>query len=104
MGLEWWKKLGFFFLCAAAGLVFLPCLIPCLIRLFTSVVQGMSKVTISRDKKVVGPDRGKKMMILKENSEIEDISPEAKLIYERYERINETGNSYESQMLHRRER
>ncbi|RMC20116.1 hypothetical protein DUI87_00966 [Hirundo rustica rustica] len=37
----WWKKVGFFILCSVAGVIFLPCLIPCLIRLIHTVVQGM---------------------------------------------------------------
>uniref|UniRef100_A0A8C0VCN9 ENR1 protein n=1 Tax=Cyanistes caeruleus TaxID=156563 RepID=A0A8C0VCN9_CYACU len=37
----WWKKLVFFISCSIARIIFLPCLIPCFIRLIRSVVQGM---------------------------------------------------------------
>lgn len=38
---EWWKKTLIILGCSLAGLIFLPCLIPCFIRLITSVVQSM---------------------------------------------------------------
>ncbi|RMC05418.1 hypothetical protein DUI87_18609 [Hirundo rustica rustica] len=46
---DWWKKVGFFILCSVAGLVFLPCLIPCLIRLIHTVVQGMQIAALPMD-------------------------------------------------------
>lgn len=45
----WWKKLVFFIGCSVAGIVFLPCLIPCLIRLIHSVVQGMQIAALPID-------------------------------------------------------
>lgn len=34
----WWKKAAFITICAIAGLLFLPCILPCLIRAVTSTV------------------------------------------------------------------
>lgn len=36
--------MGFFLLCAFAGLLLIPCLIPCFIRLIANVVVGMQMV------------------------------------------------------------
>ncbi|XP_064495958.1 endogenous retrovirus group 3 member 1 Env polyprotein-like [Pseudopipra pipra] len=51
LGTAWWKKVGFFLLCALASIIFLPCLIPCFIRLIVSVVQGMQISTMPIDPK-----------------------------------------------------
>lgn len=40
-GNVWIKHALFFLLCAAAGLLFIPCLIPCSIRLIKHVIQEM---------------------------------------------------------------
>uniref|UniRef100_A0A7M4FGQ1 ENR1 protein n=1 Tax=Crocodylus porosus TaxID=8502 RepID=A0A7M4FGQ1_CROPO len=45
-GGTWWRKVAFVFLCALAGLIFIPCLIPCFIRLITTTVEGMQVATI----------------------------------------------------------
>uniref|UniRef100_A0A8C0VC15 Uncharacterized protein n=1 Tax=Cyanistes caeruleus TaxID=156563 RepID=A0A8C0VC15_CYACU len=45
----WWKKLVFFIKCSIAGVIFLTCLIPCLIRLIHSVVQGMQIASLPID-------------------------------------------------------
>uniref|UniRef100_A0A674H2S3 Envelope glycoprotein n=1 Tax=Taeniopygia guttata TaxID=59729 RepID=A0A674H2S3_TAEGU len=45
----WWKKVIFFILCSVAGVIFLPCLIPCFIRLIHSVVQGMQIAALPTD-------------------------------------------------------
>lgn len=36
--------MGFFLLCAFAGLLLIPCLIPCFIRLIASVVEEMQVI------------------------------------------------------------
>ncbi|TRZ06339.1 hypothetical protein HGM15179_020768 [Zosterops borbonicus] len=46
---EWWKKLVFFITCSIEGIIFLPCLIPCFIRLIHSVVQGMQIASLPLD-------------------------------------------------------
>lgn len=98
-GTEWWKKLGFFLLCAVGGLLFLPCLIPCFIRLITSVVQGMLITTDPKTLKKIKARRTGKVMMVKRNTTPRDISEEAKLIYERHERISKIKRECESQMV-----
>ncbi|XP_063253201.1 endogenous retrovirus group 3 member 1 Env polyprotein-like isoform X1 [Prinia subflava] len=83
LGIEWWKKLGFFLLCATAGLIFIPCLIPCFIRLITSVVQGMQLVTL--DQKMDTTKTVQKIMVLRKQNRVEDPLQEARLIYEENE-------------------
>lgn len=36
----WWKKAAFITICSITGLVFLPCLFPCLVKILTSTVQA----------------------------------------------------------------
>ncbi|RMC21003.1 hypothetical protein DUI87_01859 [Hirundo rustica rustica] len=72
LGAEWWKKLGFFLLCATAGLIFLPCLIPCFIRLITSVVQGMQLMNMDQKLPITTPPQ--RIMVLKKQNNIEDPS------------------------------
>lgn len=38
---QWWKKALIIIGFSLAGLIFLPCLVPCFVRLITSVVQSM---------------------------------------------------------------
>ena len=45
-GGPWWKKVGFVLLCALTGLIFIPCLIPCLTRLITTTVEGMQVAAV----------------------------------------------------------
>lgn len=80
LGIEWWKKLGFFLLCATAGLIFLPCLIPCFIRLITSVVQGMQLVTTPIDQKLVSTKTAQRVMVLKKQNNMTDPFREARQI------------------------
>lgn len=41
-------------LCSIAGVIFLPCLIPCLIHLIHSVVQGMQIAALPTDPELAG--------------------------------------------------
>ncbi|RMC02931.1 hypothetical protein DUI87_20124 [Hirundo rustica rustica] len=41
---DWWKKAGFMIICSITGLMFLPCLIPFLIRTITSTVQASIQI------------------------------------------------------------
>lgn len=89
LGKEWWKKLGFFLLCATASLIFLPCLIPCFIRLITSIVQGMQVVAMPTDPKLAMSGTAQKIMVLKRQSDTKDPLEEAKLICEKNEQTLE---------------
>ncbi|KAJ7427444.1 hypothetical protein WISP_07072 [Willisornis vidua] len=62
---SWWKKVGFIALCVCGGLLFLPCLIPCVIRLITSVVQGMQVVSLSEGS---AESQAQKLFLLKAES------------------------------------
>ncbi|NXQ19529.1 ENR1 protein, partial [Peucedramus taeniatus] len=48
-GGTWVKQLLFFLLCAAATLIFLPCMIPCLVQLIQHVIKGMQVVATPTD-------------------------------------------------------
>ncbi|GCB86247.1 hypothetical protein scyTo_0026952 [Scyliorhinus torazame] len=63
----WWKTMGFILRCALAGLLFLPCLIPCFQRLIMSVVGRMQVVTVpvGRTGQTEGTPGLQKIMILK---------------------------------------
>ncbi|XP_023784292.1 endogenous retrovirus group 3 member 1 Env polyprotein-like [Cyanistes caeruleus] len=67
----WWKKLVFFIVCSIAGIIFLPCLIPCFIRLIQSVVQGMqiAALPIDPEKAQGKPTSLSKLMKLEEEKE-----------------------------------
>lgn len=64
LGVAWWKKLGFFMLCILAGLLFLPCLIPCFIKLISSIVEGMQLTAMSMNLKMAMASGAQKIMIL----------------------------------------
>ncbi|RMC21778.1 hypothetical protein DUI87_02647 [Hirundo rustica rustica] len=61
----WWKKVGFFILCSVAGVIFLPCLIPCFIRLIHTVVQGMQIAALPTDPELASGGFGKNSKISK---------------------------------------
>lgn len=52
----WWNKVIFLVLCSVAVILFLPCLIPCFIRLIHSVVRGMQIAIVPLDSE--GASRG----------------------------------------------
>ncbi|TRZ09400.1 hypothetical protein HGM15179_017707 [Zosterops borbonicus] len=64
---EWWKKLVFFITCSIAGIIFLPCLIPCFIRLIHSVVQGMQIASLPIDPEAAQGKTVSKLMKLEED-------------------------------------
>lgn len=107
LGIEWWKKLGFFLLCATAGLIFLPCLIPCFIRLITSVVQGMQVVTMPVDPKLATSEMAQKIMVLKKQNPKGDPLEEERSIYEKNEQVikaKKQKNYCSSQMIYKNKR
>lgn len=101
LGVLWWKKVGFFLLCAVAGLFFLPCLIPCLIQLIASIVQGMQIVSIPMDPKRASQNNAERIMVLKRVYKGEDLMEEAKLIFKRNERIKRIKREYSSSQMMR---
>lgn len=92
LGVAWWKKLGFFMLCALSGLLFLPCLIPCFIRLISSVVEGMQLTAMAMNSKMAMASGAQKIMILQkqDNSELK----EASLILNKLERLQKIQKKY----------
>lgn len=60
----WWKKLGFMLLCSNLGLLFLPCMIPCFIRLIHSVIQGMQITTMPLDAESAEKGKPRSIMVL----------------------------------------
>lgn len=65
-GGNWWNKILFFGLCALTGIIFLPCVLPCLIQLITRIVQSsLEKLTeekimmLKTDKQKETPDTDK---------------------------------------------
>lgn len=40
----WWKKAAFIIVYSITGLLFLPCLLPCLIRVMTSTIQASIQI------------------------------------------------------------
>lgn len=70
----WWKKVIFFILCSVAGIIFVPCLIPCFIRLIHSVVQSMQVAAMPIDPELATrrtghPTNISKIMELREEKE-----------------------------------
>lgn len=56
----------FLVLCSVAGILFLPCLIPCFIRLIHSVVQGMQIAIVPMDSEGASGGNASKIMWLGE--------------------------------------
>lgn len=67
-GGAWWKKIGFVIACSLLGSLFLPCMIPCFIRLIHSVVQGMQMSAIPLDPETATKGKTHSLMILKTNT------------------------------------
>lgn len=88
---NWWKNVGFILLCSVAGLLFLPCIIPCFIRLITSTVQGMQLITMPQNPKdPAGPPQKIMICRTKRDNKSETTSPETvKEIYEKYQVLRE---------------
>lgn len=61
-----WNKIMFFVLCSVARILFLPCLIPCFIRLIHSVVQGMQIAIVPVDPELASGSNTLKIMSLGE--------------------------------------
>jgi len=61
----WWKKLGFVLLCSVMGLLFLPCMIPCFIRLIHSIVQRMQISAVPMDPEMFQRGKTHSLMIIK---------------------------------------
>uniref|UniRef100_A0A672ULU4 Uncharacterized protein n=1 Tax=Strigops habroptila TaxID=2489341 RepID=A0A672ULU4_STRHB len=64
-GDAWWKKAGFIIACSLLGLLFLSCMIPCLIRLIHSVVQGMQITAMPLDPEKATKGKTHSLMVLK---------------------------------------
>lgn len=52
-------------LCSVLGLLFLHCMIPCLIRLIHSVIQGMQITAMPIDPELTAKEKPNSLMILK---------------------------------------
>lgn len=65
---DWWKKLGFMLICSVLGLLFLPCMIPCLIRLIHSGIQGIQITAMPIDPDLAAKKKTNTLMILKARS------------------------------------
>ncbi|XP_058682309.1 endogenous retrovirus group 3 member 1 Env polyprotein-like [Poecile atricapillus] len=76
----WWKKVAFIGIAGLAGLLFLPCVTPCLIRTITSVIQSSSTISNSLE---ITQEKGKTKILMLESSE----RKEAKRVYEQYQRL-----------------
>ncbi|RMC16800.1 hypothetical protein DUI87_06394 [Hirundo rustica rustica] len=74
---DWWKKAGFMIICSLTGLMFLPCLIPYLIRTITSTVQASIQIP-----KATSQKQTKMMVIESQEPEHEN----AKEIYEKFQK------------------
>ncbi|RMB96933.1 hypothetical protein DUI87_26512 [Hirundo rustica rustica] len=74
---DWWKKAGFMIICSITGLMFLPCLIPFLIRTITSTVQASIQIP-----KATSQKQTKMMVIESQGPEHEN----AKEIYEKFQK------------------
>lgn len=77
-------------------------MIPCFIRLITSVVQRMSIVAMPMDPKLATSGLAQKTMVLKKQSKTKDLDPyeKARLILERHEHITKVKNNHcSSQMV-----
>ncbi|RMC16605.1 hypothetical protein DUI87_06542 [Hirundo rustica rustica] len=88
---DWWKKVGFFILCSVAGLVFLPCLIPCLIRLIHTVVQGMQIAALPMDPELASGGLAKEKATSKIMNLTEERSTAAQVL-EKFEAQIQGGN------------
>ncbi|RMB94278.1 hypothetical protein DUI87_29085 [Hirundo rustica rustica] len=89
---DWWKKVGFFILCSVAGLVFLPCLIPCLIRLIHTVVQGMQIAALPMDPELASGGLAKEKATSKIMNLTEERSSTAAQVLEKFEAQIQGGN------------
>ncbi|RMC08905.1 hypothetical protein DUI87_13899 [Hirundo rustica rustica] len=74
---DWWKNAGFMIICSITGLMFLPCLIPYLIRTITSTVQASIQIP-----KATSQKQTKMMVIESQGPEHEN----AKEIYEKFQK------------------
>lgn len=82
---EWWKKLMVFGLCAFTSIIFLPCLLPCLIQRVTKIAQNsLEKLT---DKKL--------MMLRTEKKEVAQET--TKEMYEKYRNLRKLYGDYKGQ-------
>lgn len=76
----WWKKVAFIGIAGLAGLLFLPCVIPSMIRMITSVIQSSSTIYNSLE---ITQEKGKTKILMLESSELK----EAKRVYDQYQRL-----------------
>lgn len=81
----------FFVMCSVAGVIFLQCLIPCLIRLIHSVVQGMQIVVIPEDPELASRNKISKIKSLGEGGHE---SKTAEILAKFEKRIRNDGNGY----------
>lgn len=91
--------MGVLLLCTVGRLLFLPCLIPCFIGVITSVVHGMLITTDPEALKEIKASKTGKIMMIKGKKTTQDISKEAKLLYERHEYIRINKKESQSQMI-----
>ncbi|XP_063213582.1 endogenous retrovirus group 3 member 1 Env polyprotein-like [Chroicocephalus ridibundus] len=97
-GGSWWKKLGYILLWSIAGLLFLPCLIPCFIRLMITVVQSMQVVPMPKTPKLAASGSTKKVMVLRRIRNTPQQLEEAESIYEENKWIKQNESYGSSQM------
>ncbi|XP_053820859.1 endogenous retrovirus group 3 member 1 Env polyprotein-like [Vidua chalybeata] len=75
---KWWKKAAFITICAITGLLFLPCLFPCLVRILTSTVQASIQLPEAANKKQT------RIMVMESQDQKH---ADAKEIYNQYKRL-----------------
>ncbi|XP_050829290.1 endogenous retrovirus group 3 member 1 Env polyprotein-like [Serinus canaria] len=74
----WWKKAAFITVCSIAGLLFLPCLFPCLVRILTSAVQASIQSPESNNQKQA------KIMLMESQEQKHETARE---IYNKYQKL-----------------
>lgn len=76
---EWWKKLGFLIVTAISSLLFLPCLLPCLIKIIRSTLQASTQISKTFDQEKA------KVMVVKSQEKEQKI---AKKAYDQYQKVS----------------
>ncbi|RMB93097.1 hypothetical protein DUI87_30417 [Hirundo rustica rustica] len=82
----WWKKVGMIALCAIASLLFIPCMLPCLIRVITTAVQASLQVSEINIKEPNNSNRPTRILKLTSNQKEPSM---AEQIYHQYQELKE---------------
>ncbi|RMC08099.1 hypothetical protein DUI87_15130 [Hirundo rustica rustica] len=82
----WWKKVGMIALCAIASLLFIPCMLPCLIRVITTAVQASLQVSEINIKEPNDSNRPTRILKLTSSQKEPSI---AEQIYHQYQELKE---------------